>query len=528
MAQELLRSGEYIDSRELFQTSDALLRSLSKSIATSTSNASIKSVTQVSQATPTPQRQVSSNDVPLLATPPVRIQSRTLTSSQASIANTLKKTSTESLKLTSNSDSIKKAINAQLEAAEKLKEQENLIRHSASQSKKTSIETSKSTSSAVVEATNPFTQKVIELQNLIEEQKQIHGASITIDADFVPETRIEIVSPIKQSAKQLLTTALNDAPLSPATVISNKLTPVPAKEISLQEIHSASTRQTPIQSKKNSQQSQKISQAISSTQIPDGYVAKPATHIGYHSSSSRVTQENAHETINHESLNQLLQQQQHLSSATSKKSSMQSQKLDLSSSAIKFEDTNLGDYKYDPYLDPFTSDMFKDEIIDIDYGAIDAFNSLLNAQFNKELADHANLTNNKNDNKNVFASNLVRSDYGSFIENQLALGDSLLNINNDPALTLLSFDEYKTYYDKHGSSSLIDIRPQANKQALVIEDVPNELSGQLSLDDLSGALNSVLMVNNGSIDNKAKILNELKSLIKTKQFLSGTSTTLAH
>lgn len=88
---------------------------------------------------------------------------------------------------------------------------------------------------------------------------------------------------------------------------------------------------------------------------------------------------------------------------------------------LEFEPTNL-DIKPNHFIDPFSPDLFKDEIIDIDFGAIDAFTEALNAQISSEK-------NGTPPPKNLqFPSHILSSNHASFIDNQLLLGDSSINV----------------------------------------------------------------------------------------------------
>ena len=75
--------------------------------------------------------------------------------------------------------------------------------------------------------------------------------------------------------------------------------------------------------------------------------------------------------------------------------------------------SNLGVDEIDPY-DP---NLFKDEIIDIDFGAIDAYTAGLNAQINAEKA------NNPREGQLQFPSHILTSNHATFIDNQMLLSD---------------------------------------------------------------------------------------------------------
>lgn len=68
-------------------------------------------------------------------------------------------------------------------------------------------------------------------------------------------------------------------------------------------------------------------------------------------------------------------------------------------------------------IDPYDPNLFKDEIIDIDFGAIDAYTAGLNAQINAEKSG-ANANGQLQ-----FPSHILTSNHATFIDNQMFLGD---------------------------------------------------------------------------------------------------------
>ena len=89
---------------------------------------------------------------------------------------------------------------------------------------------------------------------------------------------------------------------------------------------------------------------------------------------------------------------------------------------LEFEPLNL-DTKPSQFIDPFSADLFKDEIVDIDFGAIDAFTEALNAQ----IVAEKNGTEAPKDLR--FPSHVIASNHASFLDNQLFLGDSSANVD---------------------------------------------------------------------------------------------------
>ncbi len=72
-----------------------------------------------------------------------------------------------------------------------------------------------------------------------------------------------------------------------------------------------------------------------------------------------------------------------------------------------------------PHLgDPLSADMFSDEMVDIDFGAIDAFTEALRHQI---LAEQSGLAPPKDLH---FPSHVIASSHAAFLENQLFLADT--------------------------------------------------------------------------------------------------------
>ena len=85
---------------------------------------------------------------------------------------------------------------------------------------------------------------------------------------------------------------------------------------------------------------------------------------------------------------------------------------------LEFEPHNLDTNYSTQFIDPFSAELFKDEIVDIDFGAIDAFTEALNQQI---LAEKAGVEPPKS---LQFPSHVLQSNHASFLENQMFLGDS--------------------------------------------------------------------------------------------------------
>lgn len=88
---------------------------------------------------------------------------------------------------------------------------------------------------------------------------------------------------------------------------------------------------------------------------------------------------------------------------------------------LEFEPHNL-DTQSTQFIDPFSADLFKDEMVDIDFGAIDAFTEALNQQI---LAEKNGVEPAKD---LQFPSHVIASNHASFLDNQLLLGDSSPNV----------------------------------------------------------------------------------------------------
>lgn len=85
-------------------------------------------------------------------------------------------------------------------------------------------------------------------------------------------------------------------------------------------------------------------------------------------------------------------------------------------SNLEFKSHNLDNYSTQ-FIDPFSANLFKDEMVDIDFGAIDAFTEALNAQIIAEK-------NGDKFPKNLqFPSHVLASNHASFLDNQIFLGD---------------------------------------------------------------------------------------------------------
>jgi len=77
------------------------------------------------------------------------------------------------------------------------------------------------------------------------------------------------------------------------------------------------------------------------------------------------------------------------------------------------------------FIDPFSADLFKDEMVDIDFGAIDAFTEALNAQI---LAEK----NNSEPAKNLhFPSHIIASNHAAFLDTQTYISGANCNENGD-------------------------------------------------------------------------------------------------
>ena len=210
-----------------------------------------------------------------------------------------------------------------------------------------------------------------------------------------------------------------------------------------------------------------------------------------------------------------------------------------------FESPN-NDVKPNQFIDPFSPDLFKDEIIDIDFGAIDAFTSALNAQLNAEKSDHPAPQNLQ------FPSHILTSNHAAFIDNQLLLGDSSVNAGDGSSGINVQFISSSKDFNQSNSNlngsifrdeggysrsnsfgSIIDIQSQsyATSQAtrptrsLVIDNVPNELAGLINLEDLNSAINKVSADLGNRQPNEqlsqAKLINVLQDIVRSRQQRAG-------
>lgn len=230
--------------------------------------------------------------------------------------------------------------------------------------------------------------------------------------------------------------------------------------------------------------------------VPEGYYAAPAQFIGQ-LSSSKPLNPNDLSSLDTSFLNKLVRDHKN---------------------ELKFPDTHLDEINYQTFVDPFSADLFRDEIIDIDYGAIDAFTNALNSQL--DINQRGPQTDLRAD------SHVVKGNYPAFIDNQYLLGDYA----NSYAFT--SFDEFNDDYAKRkfSVSNIIDVKQRLNSnynngqkpatttssQSLVIENVPFDISGQLSLDELNRVLQHVAS-NNGEF-RPQQLINELREAVRVKNY----------
>jgi len=106
----------------------------------------------------------------------------------------------------------------------------------------------------------------------------------------------------------------------------------------------------------------------------------------------------------------------------------------------QFPDTHLEDIEYNKFIDPFTSSLFQDEIIEIDYGAIDAFTAALNSSEPNATGAQPNLK---------VSSHILDGKFSSFVDNQLLLGDYI-----DASLEFTSFDAFNQEYQLRNLSNV--------------------------------------------------------------------------
>jgi hypothetical protein len=74
----------------------------------------------------------------------------------------------------------------------------------------------------------------------------------------------------------------------------------------------------------------------------------------------------------------------------------------------------------DGLIDPSDPNLFRDEIVDIDFGAIDAYTSALNAQINSAQSG----SDAQGANELSFPSHILTSNHATFLDNQMLLGDA--------------------------------------------------------------------------------------------------------
>jgi hypothetical protein len=82
---------------------------------------------------------------------------------------------------------------------------------------------------------------------------------------------------------------------------------------------------------------------------------------------------------------------------------------------------NDDDQYEDGLIDPADPNLFKDEIVDIDFGAIDAYTSALNAQINN--AESFSSSGGINNQNLQFSSHVLTSNHATFLDNQLLLSE---------------------------------------------------------------------------------------------------------
>lgn len=103
---------------------------------------------------------------------------------------------------------------------------------------------------------------------------------------------------------------------------------------------------------------------------------------------------------------------------TSFASTSQQQQQQQNGSSVGFDGSGGVDE-----IDPYDPNLFKDEIIDIDFGAIDAYTAGLNAQINAEKAN----SSRSGDGQLQFPSHILTSNHATFLDNQMLLGDAFFN-----------------------------------------------------------------------------------------------------
>lgn len=107
---------------------------------------------------------------------------------------------------------------------------------------------------------------------------------------------------------------------------------------------------------------------------------------------------------------------------------------DRAQSQLEFEPHHLDSQQVQPaqFVDPFTADMFRDEMVDIDFGAIDAFTEALNQQI---LAEKNGVEPPKN---LQFPPHVIASNHASFLENQLFLADTNTEENSGVSVQFIT------------------------------------------------------------------------------------------
>lgn len=98
-------------------------------------------------------------------------------------------------------------------------------------------------------------------------------------------------------------------------------------------------------------------------------------------------------------------------------------KIDLSQFEKYYEQVPNYNQQSDDYNendDIYNDGLFKDELVDIDFGVIDAFTSALNAQINAEK----NMADNKQQSNLQFPSHVLTSKYATFLDTQIFLSDT--------------------------------------------------------------------------------------------------------
>lgn len=84
------------------------------------------------------------------------------------------------------------------------------------------------------------------------------------------------------------------------------------------------------------------------------------------------------------------------------------------------------------YIDPYSQDLFKDQVIELDYGAIDAYTLALNAHLIAERNNEPVPTDLR------FASHILTSNHAMFLENQIFLGDAYFSSGISREVSLIA------------------------------------------------------------------------------------------